>query len=91
MVEGVQVPNPTVTSPTEHNALLQVTAPLVDAICNSATWTVHVWHNCSTAAVKGESEEGEKVNTDSNGQQPLTAATTKTPETDGSCKGERLL
>ena len=53
---------------------------------NSATLT-----QLFKAAVKDESEEGEKVNTDSNGQQPLTAATTKTPETDGSCKGERLL
>ena len=29
---GLGIPNPTATSPTEHKALLQVTAPLVGAI-----------------------------------------------------------
>ena len=30
--EGLGIPNPTATSPTEHKTLLRVSAPLVDAI-----------------------------------------------------------
>ena len=42
---GLSIPNPTVTPPTEHNASLEVTAPLVEAICEQ-----HGEYNVDTMA-----------------------------------------
>ena len=83
------IPNPTATSPTEHKASLQVTASLVDAIIE--------WHgqfNNDTIAqqqqckvkVRQEKREAHLATFDT--YHPVS---TKTPETDGCCKGERLI